>query len=191
MAHICYADATYIDFHRRLHASARTLSIKLLNHKWILNPLLSDYHYKKLRLCRGLFIGPSAMKIFAKSRVGTAVLTALQPLPRVGPSAGWDPRHNQDFAKSHPSARSAPTPSHLGCRPLCRRLRRETVGTDAPCDDRPLQGSQQRHWPGFTPVDWPLPRTSWGHRQSTCLCGQPTLGIGTFTKASTRLSAKK
>jgi hypothetical protein len=81
--------------------------------------------------------------------LGTAVLTALRPLPRVGPSAGRDPRQNHLFAESEPSARSAPSekeraPSHLGCRPLCRRLHREAVGTDATCAERPLQGSRQR-----------------------------------------------
>jgi hypothetical protein len=55
---------------------------------------------------------------------------------------GRDPRQNHLFAESQPSARIAPSekeraPSHLGCRPLCRRLRREAVGTDATCAESP------------------------------------------------------
>jgi hypothetical protein len=96
---------------------------------------------------------------------------------------GRDPRQNHLFAESQPSARIAPSekeraPSHLGCRPLCRRLRREAVGTDATCAESPLQGSRQRRWPAFNPVDWPLPRASWGRRQITRLCRRPTLGTG-------------
>jgi hypothetical protein len=78
--------------------------------------------------------------------LGTGVLTALNPLPTDGPSVGRDPRQNHLFVESQPSARSAPSeeraPSHLGCRPLCRRLRREAVGIDATCVERPLQGSR-------------------------------------------------
>jgi hypothetical protein len=107
-------------------------------------------HYRKLRLCLEFQALPRA---FYRA-LGTSVLTALHPLPRVGPSAGRDPRHNHVFAESQPSARCAPSekeraPSHLGCRPLCRRLRREAVGTDATCAEGPLLSSRQRRWPGF------------------------------------------
>jgi hypothetical protein len=129
----------------------------------------------------GFLSGPRQRKSLPRAALGTAVLTRLHPLPRVGPSAGWDPRHNQIFAECQPSARCAPlekegAPSHLGCRPLCRRLRREAVGTNATCAECPLPSYGQRRWPGFTPVDWPLPRSSWGRRQSTRLCRRPTLG---------------
>jgi hypothetical protein len=67
-------------------------------------------HYRKLRLplesqvCRGLFLsGPRQRKSLPSTALGTAVLTALHPLPRVGPSAGRDPQHNQLFAESQPS----------------------------------------------------------------------------------------
>jgi hypothetical protein len=141
-------------------------------------------HYRKLRLCLEFQALPRA---FYRA-LGTSVLTALHPLPRVGPSAGRDPRHNHVFAESQPSARCAPSEkererSHLGCRPLCRRLRREAVGTDATCAESPLQGSRQRRWPLFNPVDWALPRASWGRRQRTRLCRRPTLGTGPLSRA--------
>jgi hypothetical protein len=49
-----------------------------------------------------------------------------------------DPQHNQVFVEGQRSARMAPSekeraPSHLGCRPLCWRLCRWAVGTDATC----------------------------------------------------------
>jgi hypothetical protein len=109
----------------------------------------SSSHYKKLRLCRGLFIGPRQRKSLSSAALGTTILTTLQHLSRVGPSAGWDPRHNQDFAEGQPSARSVPSekkraPSHLGCRPLCRRLYCRAVGTDATCAESLLPCSRQR-----------------------------------------------
>jgi hypothetical protein len=62
----------------------------------------------------------------------------LQPLPSVGPSAGWDPRQNQVFAEGQLLARATPSekelaPSHLSCHPLCRRLCRWAVGKDTTC----------------------------------------------------------
>jgi hypothetical protein len=75
----------------------------------------------------GFLSGPRQRKSLPRATLGTAILTTLQPLSRVGPSAGWDLQHNQVFAEGQRSARSAPSekeraPSHLGCRPLCRRL---------------------------------------------------------------------
>jgi hypothetical protein len=75
----------------------------------------------------GFLSGPrQRRKCLPRAALGTAVLTTLHHLPRVGPSAGCDSWHNHVFAERQPSARSAPSekeraPSHLGCRPLCRR----------------------------------------------------------------------
>jgi hypothetical protein len=72
----------------------------------------------------GFLSGPRQRKSLPSTALGTTILTTLQPLPRVGPSAGWDPRHNQVFAEGQRSARRAPSekeraPSHyLGCCPL-------------------------------------------------------------------------
>jgi hypothetical protein len=98
----------------------------------------------------GFLSGPRKRKSLLRAVLGTAALTALHPLPRVKPSAGLDPRHNQVFAESQPSARCALSEkeralSHLGCRPLCRRLHREAVGTNAICAESPLPCSRQRH----------------------------------------------
>jgi hypothetical protein len=73
----------------------------------------------------GFLSGPRQRISLPSAALGTEELTALNPLPTVGPSAGRDPRQNHLFAESQPSARSAPSekeraPSHLGCRPLCR-----------------------------------------------------------------------
>jgi hypothetical protein len=67
--------------------------------------------------------GPRQKKSLSSAALGTSILTALEPLSRVEPSAGWDLRHNQIFAEGQPSARSASSEkgrasSHLGCRPL-------------------------------------------------------------------------
>jgi hypothetical protein len=48
----------------------------------------------------GFLSGPRQRKSLRRAALGTAALTALHPLPRVGPSAGLDPRHNQVFAES-------------------------------------------------------------------------------------------
>jgi hypothetical protein len=121
------------------------------------------------KLCRGLFIEPSAKKILPSAALSTAILTALQPLPRVGPSAGWDHRHNQVFAEGQPSARSAPSEkeralSHLGCRPLCQRLCRRAVGTNAICAERPSPALGKG-------IEQGLPRL-------TGLCREPAGAIG-------------
>jgi hypothetical protein len=98
----------------------------------------------------GFLSGPRQRNSLPSAALGTEVLTALNPLLTVGPSAGWGARRNHLFAESQHSARSAPSekeraPSHLGCHPLCRRPRREAVGTDATCAERPLLSSRQRH----------------------------------------------
>jgi hypothetical protein len=46
----------------------------------------------------GFLSGPRERKSLPRAALSTAVLTALHPLPRVGPSAGWDP-HNQALGK--------------------------------------------------------------------------------------------
>jgi hypothetical protein len=75
-------------------------------------PRVSDF-------TEGFLSDPWQRKSLPSAALGTTILTALQPLPRVGPSARWDPRHNQIFAEGQRSARSAPS-----------------VGTDATCAER-------------------------------------------------------
>jgi hypothetical protein len=52
-----------------------------------------------LGFAEGFLLGPWQRKSLPKAALGTTVLTALHPLPRVGPSAGREPRHNQVFAE--------------------------------------------------------------------------------------------
>jgi hypothetical protein len=125
-------------------------------------PRVSDF-------TEGFLSDPWQRKSLPSAALGTTILTALQPLPRVGPSARWDPRHNQIFAEGQRSARSAPSekeraPSHLDCRPLCRWLCREAVGTDATCAER-------RGPPLGKGVDPGLPRL-------TVLCREPPVAVG-------------
>jgi hypothetical protein len=89
-------------------------------------------------VAESLLSGPQHRIALPRAALGTVALTALTPLPRVGPSAGRDPRHNQVFTEGQRSARMAPSekeraPSHLGCRPPCRRLCRWAIDTDATC----------------------------------------------------------
>jgi hypothetical protein len=48
----------------------------------------------------GFLSDPRQRKSLSSAALRTEVLTALHPLPRVGPSAGRDPRHNHLFAES-------------------------------------------------------------------------------------------
>jgi hypothetical protein len=96
--------------------------------------------------------GPRHRIALPRAALGTAALTALPLLPRLGPSAGRDPRHNQVFAEGQHSARKAPSekeraPSHLACRPLCRRLCHWAVGKDATCAEScgPVLGKAVDH----------------------------------------------
>jgi hypothetical protein len=57
----------------------------------------------------GFLSGPRQRKSLPRAALGIAVLTALHPLSRVGPSAGRDPRHNNVFVESQPSTGSAPS----------------------------------------------------------------------------------
>jgi hypothetical protein len=132
----------------------------------------------------GFLSGPRHNKSLPRAALGTAILTALPPLPRVGPLAGWDPRHNQVFSEGQRSTWNAPSekervPSHLGCRPLCWRLCRWAVGTDSTCAEScdPTLGKAVDH--GLPRLTGLLPRVASGRRQSTPLCRRPTLGTGT------------